>query len=211
MTIDNSNKKRLTAKIQKPRIIKSFYETIIAEGFDNASIAKVAKRLDIHPTLILHYFGNKENMTLALVDFVIESYWKIFKKLRDQHKHKNPDERLQAFCKTIWSRPYYEKINIAGTFSVLSVGFRNPRIKKKITYLYEEYTVLLVKELKELAKLGAIEKNDFHRTAKLLISMAEGARHFHPFLIRAKDLTQYNRDMTTAVIILLKSKPDHYT
>jgi len=61
-------KKRLNAGIQKPKMVKHFYKTILAEGFEGASIAKVAKRMKIHPSLILHYFGNKENLTLALVD-----------------------------------------------------------------------------------------------------------------------------------------------
>ena len=75
-------KKRLNAQIRKPKIIKSFYQTILDEGIEGASIAKVAKRININATLVLHYFGNKENMILELVDFVIDEYAKLFKKFR---------------------------------------------------------------------------------------------------------------------------------
>jgi len=199
--------KRKTAETQKPRIIQSFYQTIIEEGFENASIAKVAKRIDINSTLILHYFGNKENMTLSLVDYVIEEYAKIFKRLRTQKKEGNPEERMQKFLNAIWSKSYYEKINIAATLSVVSVSFRNPRIKKKINSLYQQFTQLMVHELKELEALNVIKTKKFERTAVVLISMIEGARHFHPFLTKAKDLKQYNQDMTMAAIQILKATP----
>lgn len=199
-------KKRQNAEIQKPRIIQSFYETILEEGFEGASIAKVAKRLDINSTLILHYFGNKENMTLALVDFVVEEYAKVFKKIRTQRKNRDPQERMISFFRTIWSKPYYEKIDIAASLSVISVSFRNTRVQKKIQWLYQQFKTLVIQELEELSKIKAIETQDFERTANVLLSMVEGSRHFRHFFVKTKELPQYNKDMAMAAINIVKNR-----
>ena len=44
------------------------------KGLEGASIGKIADRLNIHPSLIIHYFKTKERMKLALVDLLIEKY-----------------------------------------------------------------------------------------------------------------------------------------
>ncbi len=44
------------------------------EGFDGASIGKIAKRVNIRPPLIIHYFKTKENLTLEWVEFFIQKY-----------------------------------------------------------------------------------------------------------------------------------------
>ncbi len=205
--MENREKKtRQNAGIQKPRIIRSFYETILEQGFEGASIAKVAKRLDIHSTLIIHYFGNKENMTLALVDFVVEEYSKIFKKIRNQRKDSDPEQRIQSFFKIIWSKPYYEKIDIAASLSVISVSFRNQRVRKKIQWLYQQFKALLVQEMEAFFDRKEIETPDVERAANVLLSMVEGSRHFRHFFIKTKDINQYNRDMVMAAFRMVKNQ-----
>jgi AcrR family transcriptional regulator len=200
------NKTRQKAETQKPRIIRSFYETILEQGFEGASIAKVAKRLDIQSTLIIHYFGNKENMTLALVDFVVEEYSKIFKKIRNQRKESDPEQRMLSLFRTIWSKPYYEKIDIAASLSVISVSFRNHRVQKKIEWLYQQFKTLLVQEMEVFFDQKGIETPDVERAANVLLSMVEGSRHFRHFFIKAKDINQYNRDMVMAAIRMVKNQ-----
>lgn len=203
---NRKNKIRQRAETQKPRIIRSFYETILEQGFEGASIAKVAKRLDIQSTLIIHYFGNKENMTLALVDFVVEEYSKIFKKIRNQRKDSDPEQRIRSFFKIIWSKPYYEKIDIAASLSVISVSFRNQRVRKKIQWLYQQFKALLIQEMEAFFDRKGIETPDVERAANVLLSMVEGSRHFRHFFIKTKDINQYNRDMVMAAIRMVKNQ-----
>jgi len=195
--------KRQCAEVRKPKIIESFYHTILEEGLEGASIAKVAKRLNIHPTLILHYFGNKENMTLACVDFVIFEYAKLFRKL--QSGNMEPEERLARLVKTLWSKAYYEKIHIAASLSVITVSFRNQRVLKKIKGLYRLFKDHLIKELKDLKEKGVIHVQDLERAADVLVTMVEGSRYFCHFFVKPKDLRQYNHDMGMAALDLLKN------
>ena len=67
-------RKNLSADLRKPEILESYYQVLIQEGLEGASIGKIADRLNIHPSLIIHYFKNKERMKLALVDLLVEKY-----------------------------------------------------------------------------------------------------------------------------------------
>ena len=193
--------KRQNAETRKPLIIRSFYKTILEEGFEGASIAKVARRIDINPTLVIHYFGNKENMTLELVDFVVEAYSKLFQQMCSGAGP--PDERLNLLLRTIWSRQYYEKIQVAGSLSVIGVSFRNKRIQKRIKGLYRLFKNYLVEEIKALHECGVVGDQDFEKTADVLISMVEGSRHFRHFFVKTKDIDHYNQSMAMAARLLL--------
>ena len=200
-------KKRLNADIQKPKIVKHFYKTILAEGFEGASIAKVAKRMKIHPSLILHYFGNKENLTLALVDYVIDAYNSLLKSYKSEDIA--PEDRLTQLLEAIWSREYYEKINVAGSFAVFSVSFRNEKIHKKIRDLYRVFKKFLVREFTYLIDHKVIGIKDPGHAAEIIMTMIEGSRHFRAFIIdydRDDDqVRRYNQDMIKAARHFLQS------
>lgn len=196
-------KKRLNADIQKPKIVRHFYKTIIAEGFEGASIAKVAKRMKIHPSLILHYFGNKENLTLALVDFVIDEYGSLLKTFKS--KDIAPEDRLARLLEAIWSREYYEKIKVAGSFAVLAVSFRNETIHEKIRELYRMFKKFLVREISYLIDNKVIDEKDPAQAADVIMTMIEGSRHFRAFIIEEDQIRRYNQDMINAARNFLKN------
>ena len=195
-TSRKNGRQRQNAEIRKPEIVKSFHQTILEQGFEGASIAKVAARINIHPSLILHYFGNKENLTLALVDYVIEEYDRLLRSV--ELEGLPPEARLERLLDIIWSREYYEKIHIAGSFSLLAVSFRRPRIQEKIEGLYNAFRRFLAKEIQKAADAGIIEQQDTVRTAARIITLVEGARHFRHLFVGKDECEQYNQDMKTA-------------
>ena len=197
-------KKRLNAEIQKPKTVKNFFKTILAEGFEGASIAKVAKRMKIHPSLILHYFGNKENLTLALVDYVIDEYGSLLKNFKAQDLA--PEDHLTRLLEALWSREYYEKINVAGSFAVLAMSFRNKQIHNKIRELYRMFKKFLVREFSYLIDKRVICAVDPAQTAEVIMTMIEGSRHFRSFIIEDDQVRRYNQDMIGAARHYLERK-----
>ncbi len=193
---------RLNAETQKPKILEGFYYTILEEGFEGASIAKVAARIDMKPTLILHYFRNKEALTVCGVDYVIEKYTQLF--VKSHIESNDPEKRLNSLLKLLWSKEYYEHVHIAVALSGIAISFRNPRVKKKIQDLYHLFKAYLVSELETFQNEGVICVPDVEKTAEVLISMAEGSRHFRHFYVKSKDVAEYNQHMITAAFNILK-------
>jgi AcrR family transcriptional regulator len=59
-------------EIRRKEIISAFYNVSIKEGLENSSISKVAKEMDINPSLVMHYFNTKEDLNFGLINFILE-------------------------------------------------------------------------------------------------------------------------------------------
>ena len=62
------------ARLRRREMLAAYYQVLKDEGLQGASIAKIAKRIDAPPSLLIHYFGTKEQMTIELVDYLLEEY-----------------------------------------------------------------------------------------------------------------------------------------
>ena len=67
------------ADVRKKEILEHFYIILRDEGFENASIAKIANIMDVNPSLLIHYFKTKEEMVVAFVSFLLGRYELTFK------------------------------------------------------------------------------------------------------------------------------------
>jgi len=186
-------KKRQNAELRKPDILKNYYQVIIKEGIEGASIAKVAKRMKINPSLILHYFTSKDNMAVELVDYWSKLYNRLFTEMKVETN--DPQKRLERLVEIFCSDEWYNNSNISGDFSIMSLSFRNKKVFKHLQNMYEEYIKLIVKELDLVTASGVVKINDPVRTAKLIISMLEGYRHYKHFFVDESESESYREDM----------------
>ncbi len=196
-------KKRQKAELRKPDILKNYYEVILEEGVEGASIAKVAKRMDIHPSLIIHYFDNKDNMTVGLVDHISKNYRELFMKLRIETD--DPEKRFERLIDIFCSDEWYNNTDISGDFSVIAVSFRNTNVFSSVQLLYREFIDLIVKELEVIIESGLLKISDSQRAAQLIVSMIEGYRHFKHFYIDEINMERHRQDLINAMKILLNS------
>ncbi len=67
-------RKNKSAVLRKLDILESYYQILVQKGLEGASIGRIAENIDIHPSLIIHYFKNKQNMKLELVNLLMEKY-----------------------------------------------------------------------------------------------------------------------------------------
>ena len=76
---------------RKKEIIEQFYQVIVEDGLEKASLVKIAERLAVSPSLLIHHFKNKDEL---LNEIVIEGL-KIFEGyLRPAFEAGTPYERL---------------------------------------------------------------------------------------------------------------------
>ncbi|HQO41050.1 MAG TPA: TetR/AcrR family transcriptional regulator [Spirochaetota bacterium] len=190
-------KKRQNAELRKPDILKNYYQVILAEGVEGASIAKVAKRMKIHPSLIIHYFVTKDNMTVELVDYISKIYKRLFMDLKIETE--DPVMWLDRLCDILLSEEWYNNTDISGDFSVISVSFRNRKIFAHLKRMYDEFISLITRELEQIAAPGSIKINDPAGKARLVVSIIEGYRHFKHFYIEAADSEGYRDEMKNTI------------
>ena len=196
-------KKRQNAELRRPDILKNYYQVILKEGIEGASIAKVAKRMKINPSLIIHYFTTKDNMTVALVDYMSKIYNKLFMemKIETDDPQKRLDRLVEIFCSDEW----YNNTDISGDFSMISLSFRNKKVFRHLQNMYNEFIKLIVRELETISARGEIKFSNPVRTAELVVSTLEGYRHFKHFYIDESASESYRNDMMKTLMIILKN------
>lgn len=188
-------RERLNAEHRKPAILKAFYEVIEAVGFENASIAKVAKQAGVHASLVIHYFGSKERMVLDLVDEVLRTYADLIRKLPDSGE---PHKRLERLLALIWSREWHEAASFSVVFSFLALSQRDERVMSRLHTLYESYGNYLLEQVRFFADADVIRVADQEAAAQGLISLSEGSHYFCRFHIENGTFDEHCRNMIQA-------------
>ncbi len=196
-------KKRQNAELRKPDILKNYYQVILKEGIEGASIAKVAKRMKINPSLIIHYFTTKDNMTVALVDYMSKIYNKLFMEMTIETD--DPLKRLERLVEIFCSNEWYNNSDISGDFSMISLSFRNKKVFYHLQNMYNEFIKLIVRELEIISSTGDIKFSNPVRTAALIISTLEGYRHFKHFYIDESASESYREDTMKILKLILQN------
>ena len=195
--------RRKNATSRKPEILEAYYQIIIEEGLEGASLGKVAARLDIHPSLIIHYFKNKENLNLALVDLLIEKYeapdFLQFDHLTD------PKERFQAFIDTIFSRDWSRTVDPGVHFGFYYLSFRHPKIRTRFRQMFLGFRNYLLEELEAYQNTGVINPSDLVGAADIIMTLMEGLEFHANFLEQGEPFEQFASQAKQTVIDLLKT------
>lgn len=203
-----AERKRQNASERKPAILKAFYGVIEAEGFENASVAKVAARAGVHASLVIHYFGTKEQMVLELVDDVLATYATLFRRLpRDRQPH----QRLERLLALIWSREWHEAASFAVVFSFLALSQRDRAVRERVSRLYTSYRRYLLSQINFFVENEVVRIDDPEKTVEALISLSEGSHYFCRFHIADEMFDSHCQNMIEAAkrILGVELSPGH--
>lgn len=160
------------AETRKKEILESFYAVLSEEGLEGASMAKIAARMGIHPSLIIHYFSTKEEMVVALVDFMLARYEETF--MPRFREIDDPVERLHAVIDAIFGQDWARLVDAGVFYACYSLSMRNDRVRESFRKMYTRLHEVLQKEIADLMRMGMIVKADPAKLADLIISLLEG-------------------------------------
>jgi len=165
--------KRQKAETRKPQILKHYYRVIAKEGIEGASIGKVGKQMGIHPSMLIHYFGSKENMNIELMDSIMESYrapdiWGSLEEFTD------PKERFDEFLNIVFGEGWSMAVEDIVFYVLHYLTFRNRKMRDSWETAYDDFRDVMAAELKFFAKAGVIEVTDPEMAAELIIGLREG-------------------------------------
>ncbi|WP_406823411.1 TetR family transcriptional regulator [Pedobacter sp. KACC 23697] len=113
---------------RRQEIIKVFYQVAKKEGYENTSIAKIAKVMDINPSLIIHYFETKEGLTYELIDHILDRYLLIY---TVKNKGKATLNDLQGTIEMLFSKKWNLLFDDGLFYTFYALAFREKKIKAK--------------------------------------------------------------------------------
>jgi AcrR family transcriptional regulator len=153
-------------------MLAAYYETLLAEGLQGASLAKIAKRVDVPPSLLIHYFGTKEQMTIELVDYLLERYHESYGKKLSSIA--DPLERLRAILDYLFSVEYHQLLDDRAFYACFYLSLTHADVRRAFAALYEVSLVLVEATLAECMAAGHIPDDDPHALAVTVKALEEG-------------------------------------
>ena len=172
---------------RRKEILDHFYMVILEDGFENASIAKIANRMDVNPSLLIHYFSTKEEMVRGLIDSVLNQYHQLF--LPALEGISDPEARLACLLESLGGHKYMQRADGPVYYNCYALIFRDPAIKLRFQEVYRQICDMILREVERAKLAGLIRVRDARMTANALIWIAEGRSFYenifdqeHPFV-----------------------------
>lgn len=162
-------------EIRQKEIVQAFYKVSKTEGLENTSIAKVAKEMDINPSLIIHYFNTKNDLIFGLIQYILESYKLIYTPKDSKLCSKN---KLINIINNLFSREWNQLFDDGVFYSCFSLIFRNEKIRTSYKELHEYLRTLLANVIDEAKKDGHIDIENSNEVADLIFILVEGAYYY---------------------------------
>ncbi len=196
-------RKNQNAELRKPEILESYYQVMIKEGIEGSSISKIAKRLDLHPSLIIHYFKNKENMKLELVELLIQ---KFESRHMIQIDHiKDPAERFDTLIDILFSLKWSRTVEPSVHFGFYYLSFRNEEIAQQFQTMFIWLRNYLKEQLTEFKSVGVINVQDEKKAADYIVTMMEGLEFHARFLAENQPFEEFAEATNKTVKQILKN------
>lgn len=181
----NSKMGRKSLKeIRKKEIIRIFYKLAKKEGLENTSIAKIAKKMDINPSLIIHYFQTREDLTYGLIDYILDKYKLIYKISAE-----NPADSKKALLEiidNIFSKKWNTLFDDGLFYSCYSLTFRESKIRDLYKKLLDSLRQILTGYIAQCKKEGILDVEDAESVADDIFVLVDGA-YFYLSLVSDKN------------------------
>lgn len=172
--------------LRKPEIIKVFYKVAKKTGYANTSIAKVAKAMNVNPSLIIHYFDTKEDLKEALIDYLLERYLLIFK---IDHEKEYGIAELHEIIDRLFSKKWNKLFDDGLFYNFYAESFRDKKIRRKYIAILDSLRSTLAIVLTKLNDRKLLKLTDPGYTADLIFNFLDGA-YFYLALVDDKAVVE---------------------
>ncbi len=157
---------------RQSEILLHYYEVLKTEGVEGASLAKVAERMNCFPSILIHYFKNKDNMTVALVDSLTKKYEDNFIKhaetIRDHKK------RLIVIIDSMLGPQWTGILDADVFYALMYLAMRNKKIRIRMQRMYKRLNDYIVRQIKLYRESGGNPEHTAEHIADMLIMLVEG-------------------------------------
>ncbi|MBN2051466.1 MAG: TetR family transcriptional regulator [Spirochaetales bacterium] len=123
------------ADIRRKEIVAGCYRVVEKYGIERTTIKKIAEELGTAPSLIMHYFKNKDELLVQLVDYLVESMETVYMPKLQQFS--TARERLDFFIGETISLTVAQSVEDRVFYACFYMSFYNPAVRKRFIAMYD--------------------------------------------------------------------------
>lgn len=170
-------------EIRQKEIIEGYYKVAKLEGLENTSIAKIANKMDINPSLIIHYFQTKNDLTKGLIGYILDQYAEIYRVPPPQKTTRLTT--LRFVVDSLISKKWDDLVDDGIYYSGYALVFRDPVVKEQYKALQDHLRSILTALIQDCIDHNEVIVEDAGNAAQLIYMMVDGA-YFYLSLITDK-------------------------
>ena len=165
------------AEERRPEILENAYRVAEVSGLQNMTLSAIARRMGVATSLLTHYFKSKDDIIISLIHYMVEKYDQAL--ILDFKSISDPYERLEAILDSRLME--YSRLVIEDKvwYEVFAMAFRNEKILKHLTTLYQRDIEYLVSLLNDLLPQHRLPRETIEDLAKTINIMMEGANAYY--------------------------------
>jgi AcrR family transcriptional regulator len=192
------------AEIRKTEILTEFYQVIKEDGFEHASIAKIAGKIKINPSLIIHYFNSKDEMIIELVDFFLNKFEAIY--LEKFKNISDPNLRFETAINFILGEEWIDlsQDHHSVFYACHYLSTRNSTILLRFQKMYQHFKKILTEEANIWIENKIIKSRNPEEIAEYLIILNEGLTFYEGIKQNKEELTKRSKMIKELAISALK-------
>lgn len=176
--------------VRQKEIIEVFYNLAKKEGLENTSIAKIAKEMGVNPSLIIHYFDTRDDLTYGLIDYILDKYGLIF--ATGKPKVLDSRDSLLRIIDDIFSKKWNALFDDSLFYSCYALTFRDTQCKAMYKRLLDSLRTTLCIHIEQCVSDGFSRVENAAEVADNIFVLVDGA-YFYLSLVDDKKEYQSKR------------------
>lgn len=184
--------------------MEHFYAVVSEEGFDGVSLAKVAARMEVNPSLLIHYYGSREQMVLEFVDFIIERYERVYINILKELT--SPKDKMELLMDRIFARDWGDLVGDRAFYECYALSLSHPEIRDRFRTFYGRFRNALAEELKSISTPKGLLHQDPESAADLLIVILEGKDFYNNITPDEEGFSEFRKNLKNMTLKLLTGK-----
>ncbi|HIF88965.1 MAG TPA: TetR/AcrR family transcriptional regulator [Candidatus Thioglobus sp.] len=138
---------RPSVKKERHKVIMLAFAQCIAEkGLDATSLDDIARKVQMHRSLVRHFSGNRADLICQVTDFISSEFESMWVAQKDQNKDDKSDEwLLKTLFKNTPDKEYQELL--PAFYSLLAVAHRYPVVSERLKQCFNFYVDGITNEL----------------------------------------------------------------
>jgi len=160
------------AEQRRQEIITAFYHCVNEDGLARASIRKIARQAGVQPSMIHHYFKDRDEMIEEMVEAFADTIFQAF--FAEMERYTDLETRFFKALEFMYS-PGMINDEYSGFFLECCVeARRNRRVRTTLAKTFERFRQTIIESMEEIPVMAQLPDTHKENYASMLIAIHEG-------------------------------------
>lgn len=198
------------AKERRAQILDAFYLCIKKYGLHGASTRRIAEQAGVQPSILHHYFKDRDEMIEELVANIVENI--SVRYLVEINRQKNPATRFKKAVDFLFGPEMINDADFGFFYDCWAEAQRNKKVRKSFTKLYHSFRAGIIEILASTNKSAGLSPAQTKELATMIVSIQDGVSiqwDMDRKNVNLKKMARMTKQLIELYIEDIKSKKDN--